>query len=75
MQVKVHDLVKIIKQPKMQFARIEGLICVVAEVDPNDHNYCEIHELQLTGELFGGHGAVPTDCLGSVDSALWLSAQ
>jgi len=58
---KLHDLVVVKKQPKMQpFVKIEGLIAVITEIEGD---YATITELQLSGQAEGGSGAVELDCL------------
>ena len=58
---KLHDLVIVKQQPKMQpFVQIEGLIAVITEIDGD---YATITELQLSGRAEGGSGAVELACL------------
>jgi len=58
---KLHDLVVVKQQPKMQpFVQIEGLIAVITEIDGD---YATICELQLSGRAEGGSGAVELACL------------
>lgn len=57
---KLHDLVRVKEQPKMQNVQIKGLMAVITEIE-GDH--CVIHELQLDGRNYGGSGAVPLSCL------------
>jgi len=58
---KLHDLVMVKQQPKMQpFVQIEGLIAVITEIDGD---YATITELQLSGRAAGGSGAVELACL------------
>lgn len=58
---KLHDLVMVKQQPKMQpFVQIEGLIAVITEIDGD---YATIAELQLSGRTEGGSGAVELACL------------
>ena len=57
---QLHDFVIVREQPKMQYARIEGLHAVITEIE-GDH--CTIAELQLSGRAWGGSGAVPLSCL------------
>jgi len=72
---KLHDLVRVKEQPKMQNVQIKGLMAVITEID-GDH--CTIHELQLDGRAFGGHGAVELACLekapGLKFTAAWRAA-
>lgn len=69
---KLHDLVRVKEQPKMQNVQIKGLMAVITEIE-GDH--CVIHELQLDGRNYGGSGAVPLSCLEHPKaSAPWRAA-
>lgn len=58
---KLHDLVIVKTQPKMQpHVQIEGLIAVITEIEGE---YATITELQLSGRAEGGTGAVELACL------------
>lgn len=57
---KLHDLVRVKQQPKMQNVQIKGLMAVITEIEGD---YCTIHELQLDGRASGGSGAVELECL------------